>query len=157
MHTDKARLIQKLRCGWLPDNSRESRSVPDRVSGCSACSTANLVPETVDHVFQCTAPLRQTALLNRFSSFFVYFRSMKTSKSLIAALHSGAMAWAKQRKPSAAENLVLPDNWLGELTRFRKPTWSRLLWVGTPCFAGSGHPLGALRRMNNFASTGVES
>jgi hypothetical protein len=112
---DMARRIQKLRCGWLPVNTREAQSDPDRVSGCSACSIANLVPETVDHVFQCTAPARQTILLERFSSFAVHFRSMKTSISLIGALHSGALAWAEQREPRPVENLDLPDNRLGQL------------------------------------------
>jgi hypothetical protein len=41
--------VQKLRCGWLPVNTRVSREDPDRLSGCSACSpTGNLVKETVD-------------------------------------------------------------------------------------------------------------
>jgi hypothetical protein len=43
---DMARRIQKLRCGWLLVNNRETRSDPDRVSGCSACSSSNLTPET---------------------------------------------------------------------------------------------------------------
>jgi hypothetical protein len=105
-----ARQIQKLRCGWLPVNSRESRSDPDRVSGCSACSTANLVPETVDHVFQCPAPARRTALLARFSAFVADFRSRKTSKSLITALYAGARAWAEHRDPPNVESLNLPEN-----------------------------------------------
>ena len=45
--------LQKLRCGWLPVNRRESRIDPDRRNGCSACSTTNLVEETVDHIFLC--------------------------------------------------------------------------------------------------------
>ena len=117
LRPDTARRIQKLRCGWLPVNSRESRSDPDRVSGCSACSTVNLVPETVDHVFQCTAPSRRTALLARFSSFAVDFRGRKTSKSLIAALQAGATAWAEQREPPTVESLNLPENRLGDLIR----------------------------------------
>jgi hypothetical protein len=115
LRPDTARWIQKLRCGWLPVNSRVLRSDPDQVSGCSTCSTANLVPETVDHVFQCTAPSRRTALLARFSSFAVDFRGMKTSKSLIAALQTGATAWAEQREPPTVESLNLPENRLGNL------------------------------------------
>jgi hypothetical protein len=76
---------------------------------------SELLPETVDHVFQCTAPARQTVLLERFSSFAVHFRSMKTSRSLIGALHSGALAWAEQREPPSVENLDLPDNPMGLL------------------------------------------
>jgi ribonuclease HI len=132
-HADMAQRIQKLRCGWLPVNSREAQLDPDRVSGCSACSTANLVPETVDHIFQCTAQLRRTAILKRFSSFFVYFRSMKTSKSLITTIHSGAMAWVEQREPPSAESLALPDNRLGSLIRkaYAEQTslgWNVLFW-----------------------------
>ena len=115
LRPDMARRIQKLRCGWLPVNTRVARSDPDRISGCSACSTANLVPETADHVFQCTAPSRRNELLERFSSFAVFFRSMKTSKSLINALQSGALAWAEQREPPSAESLDLPENRLGDL------------------------------------------
>jgi hypothetical protein len=66
-------------------------------------------PKTVDHIFQCTAHPRRTAILEWFSSFSVYFWSMKTSRSLIAALQSGAMAWIEQREPPAAESLVLPE------------------------------------------------
>ena len=72
MRAEMARRIQKLRCGWLPFNYREARSNLDRVSGCSACSTENLVPKTVNHVFQCNAPLRRAALLERFSSFVAF-------------------------------------------------------------------------------------
>jgi ribonuclease HI len=115
LRPDMARRIQKLRCGWLPVNTREARSDPDRVSGCSACSTANLVPETVDHVFQCTAPARRAVLLERFSSLAIHFRSIKTSRSLIRAIHSGALAWAKQREPPPVDSLDLPDNRLGQL------------------------------------------
>jgi ribonuclease HI len=115
LRPEMAQRIQRLRCGWLPVNTRESRSDPDRVSGCSACSTANLVPETVNHVFQCTAPSRRTALLARFSSFVANFRSRKTSKSLIAALQAGATAWAKQRELPTVDSLNLPENRLGNL------------------------------------------
>ena len=40
---------------------------------------------------------------------------MKTSKSLIAAVQLGAMAWVEQNEPPAAESLVLPVNRLGDL------------------------------------------
>jgi hypothetical protein len=42
---------------------------------------------------------------------------MKTSKSLIAAIQCGAMAWVEQREPPAADSLVLPANRLGDLIR----------------------------------------
>jgi ribonuclease HI len=129
MRVDIARRIQKLRCSWLPVNSREARFDPDQVSGCSACSSANLVPETVDHIFpQCTAHLRRNKLLERFSSFSAYFRSLKTSKLLIAAIQSGTLAWAQQREPPAAESLVLPENQVGELIQKAYDEQNSLGW-----------------------------
>jgi hypothetical protein len=61
------------------------------------------------------ASSRQTALLARFSSFVANLRSRKTSKSLIAALQAGAMAWAEQREPPTMEGLNLLENRLGDL------------------------------------------
>jgi ribonuclease HI len=117
LQPDTARRIQKLRCGWLPVNNREARSDPDRPSGCSACSPANLVPETVDHIFQCTETSRRRAILERFSTFFDYFRSMKTANSIISAIQAGAVAWVEQRDPPSVDSLNLPDNRIGQLTR----------------------------------------
>jgi ribonuclease HI/exonuclease III len=128
LRPDSARRIQKLRCGWLPVNTRESRSDPDRTSGCSACSTSNLVPETVDHVFQCPSPSRRSALHERSSTLVTHFRSIKTSRSLISALHTGAMAWAEQREPPSVESLTLPDNRLGELIRQAYDEQTSLGW-----------------------------
>ena len=121
--------IQKLRCGWLPVNNREARSDPDRLPGCSACSTANMVPETMDHVFQCSSPIRRTAIHDRFStSFFKYFRSMKTSTCIISAMQIGALAWIEQRDPPLASELDLPDNAVGDITRRAYTEQSSLGW-----------------------------
>ena len=117
MRPDSARRIQKLRCGWLPVNSRESRCDPDRLSGCSACSPSDLVPETVDHLFQCSSTARRRAVLDRFSSFYSHFRSMKTSKPLIAAMQTGAIAWVEGRSTPCVDTLDLPASPLGELIR----------------------------------------
>ena len=114
---DTARRLQKLRCGWLPVNNRESRSDPDRLSGCSACSSSNLVPETVDHLFQCPATTRRRAALDRFSSFYSHFRSLKTAKPLIAAMQTGALAWIEGKDPPAVDTLDFPESQLGDLIR----------------------------------------
>ena len=128
VRSEMAMRIQKLRCGWLPVNNREARSDPDRVSGCSACSTSNLVPETVDHIFQCTAPERRSALNERFSDLFKDFRSKKTAPSLILALQGGAMAWIEQRDPPPVESLDLPDNRMGILIRQAYTEQTSLGW-----------------------------
>ena len=99
MPMDKATQVQKLRCGWLPVNDRESRSDPDRQSGCSACSPTNLTPETVDHVFQCRAPEGRRAIRDRFTSFESYFREMRTAEPILRALQNGAIAcWIEGRQ-----------------------------------------------------------
>jgi ribonuclease HI len=110
-----ARRLQKLRCGWLPVNNRESRCDPDRLSGCSACSTINLVPETVDHVFQCPDTQRRRAILDRFTSFYSYLRSLKTAKPLISALQTGAIAWIEGRSIPPVSTLDLPNSRLGNM------------------------------------------
>ena len=46
-----------------------------------------------------------------------YFRSMKTATSIISAIQMGAVAWVKQRDPPSVDNLNLPHNWIGQLTR----------------------------------------
>jgi hypothetical protein len=66
-------------------------------------------------VFQCTAPSRQTALIERFSPFFAHFLSMKTFRLLIAALQSCAMVWVEQRKTPTAASLDFLENRLGDL------------------------------------------
>ena len=115
MKTDKARRIQKLRCGWLPVNSRESRNDQDRQAGCSACSTADLTPETVDHLFQCEFTERRRAIMDRFRSFHTKFREMKTSTHIIRAIQSGSLAWIEGQACPTVETLMLPDNKLGRL------------------------------------------
>jgi hypothetical protein len=125
---EMAHRIQKLRCGWLPVNSREARLDPDRVSGCSACLVANLVPKTVDHIFQCTKQKRRATILERFSSFSAEFRRVKTSKSIIAALHAGATAWVEQQEPPRVNSLNIPQNKLGDLIRLAYAKQTSLGW-----------------------------
>jgi hypothetical protein len=43
------------------------------------------------------------------------FREWKTSKLLIHALHTGALAWIEQREPPPVESLGLPETPLGDL------------------------------------------
>ena len=113
---ETTRRVQKLRRGWLPVNSRESRVDPDRLSGCSACSPSNFVAETVDHLFQCESSARRRAILDRFSTLFSDFRVWKTSKTIIAALLAGALAWVEGRDIPSLESLDLPDTAIGRLT-----------------------------------------
>jgi ribonuclease HI len=107
--------IQKLRCGWLPVNRRESRIDPDRENGCKACSPGNLVEETVDHILQCTCQIRRHAMRDRFDGMTKTFRSWKTSTFVINALRSGAWAWIEDNPPPNVETLNLPDSPLGQL------------------------------------------
>ena len=112
---DMARQIQRLRCGWLPVNNREARCDPDRTTGCSACSPSNLIPKTVDHLFQCTVMARHRAITKRFSNLLVHFRSMKTLPHLISAIQTGAMAWVEQHEPPPVDSIELPETRLGKL------------------------------------------
>ena len=108
--------VQKLRCGWLPINSRESRGDPDRLPGCASCSTtATVVVETVDHVFQCTARTRRQGVVDRFESFGTNFRAWKTSELIISTLRSGALAWVEGKEPPMLASLKLPDTVPGRL------------------------------------------
>ena len=115
MQVAKARRIQKLRCGWLPVNSRETRMDPDRQAGCSACSRANLTPETVDHLYLCESTERRRAILDRFQSFHFKLRELKTATHIIRALQTGSIAWIEGRQSPNVETLMLPDNKLGLL------------------------------------------
>ena len=109
-----ARRLQKLRCGWLPVNNRESRIDPDRLMGCSACSTVNLIPETVDHLFQCNSPIRKKAVRDRMATLHFDFRKWKTSSLLIKALSIGALAWVEGNETPSVLSLDLPDTVMGQ-------------------------------------------
>jgi hypothetical protein len=79
-----------------------------------------VVPETVDHIFQCPAPARRQAIIERFKGLFTYLRGMKTATSLISAMQIGALVWIEQRNPPSAPSvdaLEVPDNGLGTLVR----------------------------------------
>jgi hypothetical protein len=97
------RVQQKLPCGWLSVNRRVSREDPDRLNGCSACSTSNLVEETVDHIFQCPCISRRAAMLDRLADMSKTFRSWKTSRLVTHALYSGALAWIEGRAITTIE------------------------------------------------------
>ena len=109
------RRVQKLRCGWLPVNRRVSREDPDRQNGCSACSSSNLVEETVDHIFQCPCHSRRTAMLDRLADMSKKFREWKTSQPLVDALHFGASAWIRGEEIPDVAVLNLPDSTMGRL------------------------------------------
>ena len=120
--------IEKLRCGWLPVNSRESRIDPDRLPCCSACSVLDLVPETVDHLYRCTATHRRRAIRERFASFHSHFREMKTHKLLIHAIQTGALAWIEGNPAPPIESLSLPDSVFGRLVAQAYTEQSSLGW-----------------------------
>ena len=123
-----ARRIQKLRCGWLPVNSREARHDPDQPSGCAACTPTGIIPETVDHIFQCCATSRRKAVINAFSLFHPKLREFKTSNCIIDALHTGATAWIEDREPPSVELLNLPNTTIGRLTARAYVEQSQLGW-----------------------------
>jgi hypothetical protein len=129
MSVAKARHIQKLRCGWLPISSRESRVDPERQAGCSACSSADLTPETVDHLFLCEFTERRRAILDRFQSFHAKFRETKTSTHIIWALQTGSLAaWIEGRPCPITDTLLLPDTELGQLIEQAYQEQSGLGW-----------------------------
>jgi ribonuclease HI/exonuclease III len=128
MTTTRARRTQKLRCGWLPVNNRVSRSDPDRPAGCTACSRANLTPETVDHLFLCEFTERRRAILDRFQSFYSTLREWKTSTHIIRALQTGSLAWIEGQPIPDADTLMLPNTMLGRLIRQAYQEQSELGW-----------------------------
>jgi hypothetical protein len=115
-HNEASR-IQKLRCGWLPVNSRESRADPDCQPGCASCSQGsnNLVTETVDHIFQCRGIQRRAILQRKFATLRFDFRVWKTSEHIITALLAGARAWYEGREIPSVESLGLPMDTVGQL------------------------------------------
>jgi hypothetical protein len=111
-----ARRLHQLRCGWLPVNSREARIDPDRLPGCPACSPSNLVDETVDHIFQCSAPHRKASMRERVKSSPTLFASWKTSPQIVNALQTGVLAWLDATDVPSPASLNLHDDVVGLLT-----------------------------------------
>jgi ribonuclease HI len=122
------RRVQKLRCGLLPVNRRVFREDPDRLNGCAACSPNNTVEETVDHIFQCPCRSRRLAMQDRLAEMFKKFREWKTSKLLITALHTGALAWIEDREIPGVEGLNLPDSIMGKLVHKAYSEQTSLGW-----------------------------
>ena len=120
--------VQKLRCGWLPVNIRESRHDPDQPPGCAACSSIGLVPETVDHLFQCCAPTRRSAIKTAFERFYPSLRELKTSKYIISAIQTGVLAWIAEEAIPPVETLNLPETDVGRLTAQAYLEQSALGW-----------------------------
>ena len=123
-----ARRIQKLRCGWLPVNSRESRIDPDRLPGCPACSPSGIVVEDIDHLFPCSSQLRRGLINSRFSEFSRDFRVLKTSRTIIDAMLAGALAWVHDRDTPPVCDLLLPGSEVGRLTSVAYSEQSSLGW-----------------------------
>jgi hypothetical protein len=128
MSVAMARRIQKLRCGWLPVNSRESRVDPDRQAGCSAFLRADLTTETVDHLYLCESTERRRAILDCFHSFHAKIREIKTSTHIIRALQTGSLAWLEGRPCPTIDTLLLPDTELGRLITQAYSEQSDLGW-----------------------------
>jgi hypothetical protein len=62
-------------------------------------------------------PSRRTAVRARLADMHKNFREWKTSKTLIKALHSGALAWIEGREIPDVAELALPSTTMGELVR----------------------------------------
>jgi hypothetical protein len=122
--------LQKLRCSWLPINSRESLMDPDRLSGCSACSTTNLVEETVDHIFLCLAMARRRLVSQHLKLLPLALRNHKTAPSIIdASIHAGATAWIITGSSiPTLESLNLPDSCIGRLIAVAYSKQTSLGW-----------------------------
>jgi hypothetical protein len=86
----KTKLIQKLRCGWLPVNDRQARTELDQLAGCSACSSsADLVVETIDHIFQCEGVSRRKAIKEKLEMLRSKLSGWGTAPQLSGAILAG--------------------------------------------------------------------
>ena len=121
LRPDSMRRYQKLHCGWLPINTRESRLDPDCPPGCSACSPTKLIPETVDHIFQCSHYTQRQLVSSRLAVLPVEFSALGTADSIITAISAGAQAWAE-----GCDNL--PDSETGRLSQLAYEEQSELGW-----------------------------
>ena len=120
--------IQKLRCGWLPVNSRESKIDPDCLNGCSACSSSNLVVETVDHIYQCSKQSRRSAIRARIADLKIKLAEWKTSPIITKAMIAGANAWTEGNQAPTAESINLPGCPMGSLVRYAIAAQTDLGW-----------------------------
>jgi hypothetical protein len=128
LRPDSARRYQKLRCGWLPVNTRESRLDPDRLPGCSACSPTKIEPETVDHIFQCPSSSRKQLVGLRLTALPTEFAAMRTAECIASAILTGARAWADGIETPPVESLDLPNTLTGRLTAQAYDEQSSLGW-----------------------------
>ena len=110
----KSKLIQKLRCGWLPVNDRQSRSNVDQDAGCSECSSSNLVVETIDHLFQCEGAARRRAVLDKLTMLRSQLSDWDTAPQLINTILAGATAWIQGQPVPDPESLSLSDDAVGQ-------------------------------------------
>ena len=121
-----AQRIQKLRCGWLPVNSRLSRENPDYLSSCAACAPAT--DETVDHVFLCSSSERRRFLQARLNTLPAQFRKWGSSALLCRVIVAGAWAWIEQKEPPDPDTLCIPDDEFGLTIRQALEEQSQLGW-----------------------------
>ena len=101
---------------------------PDRLSGCSACSTTNLVEETVDHIFLCSATARRRLVSQHLELLPPFLRKRKTAPAIIVAIRAGATAWITGSSIPTLESLNLPDSCIGRLVAAAYSEQTSLGW-----------------------------
>jgi hypothetical protein len=113
----KAKLIQKLRCGWLPVNDRQARIERDQLAGCSACSSTGLVVETIDHIFQCEGASRRKAVKEKLELLRSKLSEWGTAPQLRDAILAGISAWIVGDDIPDLESLKVSDDAVGDHIR----------------------------------------
>jgi len=123
------RRIQKLRCGWLPTNSRLKRyqaNCEDVSQYCSACAPST--DETNDHVFQCPSHERRKTTTNELHELRKKLKEWHTSKDVTHAMITGALHWLRGEDAPPVESLALTDSVVGHLTRDAYSEQTTLGW-----------------------------
>ena len=104
------RRIQKLRCGWLPTNSRLNMiqmEYEDVSPYCSACAPET--SETIDHVLQCPSHARRQATQAQFTDLRDKLSDWNTPEHVTRAIIEGATHWLRGETVPAVGDLHLPD------------------------------------------------
>jgi hypothetical protein len=111
----KAKLIQKLRSGWLPVNDRQARMETDHLAGCSECSSANLVFETIDHIFQCEGAPRRKAIRDKLEMLRTNLSEWGTAPQISDAILAGVLAWINGQSAPDQETFIDSGDAVGQL------------------------------------------
>jgi len=110
--------IQKLRCGWLPTNSRLrliQSECEDILPHCSACAPE--AEETIDHVLQCPSNERRNATTTQFIALRDQLSDWNTSKHVTRAMLHGATSWLRGEDTPPVGTLNLPECETGTLVK----------------------------------------